>query len=95
MEQMNEIKDIECRIAEIKREMEQLFASMGENRKSASLVKSYISDIDDTEITREEYYKLLVGKKRQLAYDINVSMKLKQIIRQVLREEMKNRIVLV
>ena len=89
MEQMNETKDIECRIIEVKREMEQLFERMGVNRKSVSLVKAYISDIDDQEITRDEYYKLLVGKKRQLAYDINVSMGLKQLMQQVLKAEMK------
>ena len=86
MNQKNETQNIELRITEVKREMEQLYASLGENRKPSSLVKSYISDIDDTAMTREEYYRLLVKKKMELEHYVDINMKFIQNILQTLFE---------
>lgn len=91
MNQKNETQNIELRITEVKREMEQLYASLGENRKPSSLVKSYISDIDDIAMTREEYYRLFVKKKMELEHYVDINMKFIQNILQTLFEGTKRR----
>ena len=70
---MNNSNRIEEKILKVKESITEKYSSAkvwSGDRKVESLVKAYLSDVDEEAISREEYYKILVKKDEELEHMI-------------------------